>query len=64
MVQSVDDLGIGFEKYVHYYEESITRNTAKLNAMIESLMMVFLAVMVLLFSLALYLPFFQLGEWI
>ena len=35
MVQSVDDLGIGFEKKVQYYEESITRNTAKLNAMID-----------------------------
>jgi len=27
-------------------------------------MMVFLAVMVLVFLLALYLPLFQLGEWI
>ena len=64
MVQSVDDLGTGFEKNVQYYEESITRNTAKLNAMIEPLMMVFLAGMVLIFLLALYLPLFQLGEWI
>ena len=64
MVQSVDDLGTGFEKNVQYYEESITRNTAKLNAMIEPLMMVFLAGMVLVFLLALYLPLFQLGEWI
>ena len=62
MVQSVDDLGTGFEKNVQYYEESITRNTAKLNAMIEPLMMVFLAGMVLIFLLALYLPLFQLGE--
>ena len=62
--QSVDDLGTGFEKNVQYYEESITRNTAKLNAMIEPLMMVFLAGMVLVFLLALYLPLFQLGEWI
>ena len=62
MVQSVDDLGTGFEKNVQYYEESITRNTAKLNAMIEPLMMVFLAGMVLVFLLALYLPLFQLGE--
>ena len=64
MVQGVDDLGTGFEKNVHYYEESITRNTAKLNAMIEPLMMVFLVGMVLVFLLALYLPLFQLGEWI
>ena len=64
MVQSVDDLGTGFEKNVQNYEESITRNTAKLNAMIEPLMMVFLAGMVLVFLLALYLPLFQLGEWI
>ena len=64
MVQSVDDLGIGFEKNVLYYEESITRNTAKLNAMIEPLMMVFLAGMMLIFLLALYLPLLQLGEWI
>ena len=64
MVQSVDDLGTGFEKNVQYYEESIARNTAKLNAMIEPLMMVFLAGMVLVFLLALYLPLFQLGEWI
>ena len=64
MVQSVDDLGTGFEKNVQYYEEYITRNTAKLNAMIEHLMMVFLAGMVLVFLLALYLPLFQLGEWI
>ena len=64
MVQSVDDLGNGFEKNVQYYEESITRKTAKLNAMIEPLMMVFLAGMVLVFLLALYLPLFQLGEWI
>ena len=64
MVQSDDDLGTGFEKNVQYYEESITRNTAKLNAMIEPLMMVFLAGMVLVFLLALYLPLFQLGEWI
>ena len=64
MVQSVDDLGTGFEKNVQYYEELITRNTAKLNAMIEPLMMVFLARMVLEFLLALYLPLFQLGEWI
>ena len=64
MVQSVDDLGTGFEKNVQYYEESITRNTAKLNAMIEPLMMVFLAGMVLVFLLALYLPLFQMGEWI
>ncbi len=64
MVQSVDDLGTGFEKKVQYYEESITQNTAKLNAIIEPLMMVFLAGMVLIFLLALYLPLFQLGEWI
>ena len=64
MVQCVDDLGTGFEKNVQYYEESITRNTAKLNAMIEPLMMMFLAGMVLVFLLALYLPLFQLGEWI
>ena len=64
MVQSVDDLGTGFEKNVQYYEESITRNTAKLNAMIEPLMMVFLAGMVQIFLLALYLPLFQMGEWI
>ena len=64
MVQSVDDLGTGFEKNVQYYEESITRNTVKLYAMIEPLMMVFLAGMVLVFLLALYLPLFQLGEWI
>ena len=64
MVQSVDDLGIGFEKNVQYHEESVTRNTAKLNAMIEPLMMLFLAGMVLVFLLALYLPLFQLGEWI
>ena len=32
--------------------------------MIEPLMMVFLAGMVLVFLLALYLPLFQLGEWI
>ena len=64
MVQSVDDLGTGFEKNVQYYEESITENTAKLNAMIEPLMMVFMAGMVLVFLLAIYLPLFQLGEWI
>ena len=64
MVQSVDDLGTGFEKNVQYYEKSITENTAKLNAMIEPLMMVFLAGMVMVFLLALYLPLFQLGEWI
>ena len=64
MVQSVDDLGTGFEKNVQYYEESITRNTAKLNAMIEPLIMLLLAGMVLVFLLALYLPLFQLGEWI
>ncbi len=63
MVQSVDDLGTGFEKNVQYYEESIPRNTAKLNAMIEPLMMVFLAGMVLVFLLALYLPLFQMGVW-
>ena len=56
MVQIVDDLGTGFEKNVQNYEESITRNTAKLNAMIEPLMMVFLAGMVLVFLLALHLP--------
>ena len=64
MVQSVDDLGIGFEKNVQYYEQSITRNTAKLNAMIEPLMMVFPAGMVMVFLLALYLPLYQLVEWI
>ena len=64
MVQSVDDLGTEFEKNLQYYEESITRNTVKLYAMIEPLMMVFLAGMVLVFLLALYLPLFQLGEWI
>ena len=32
--------------------------------MIEPLMMVFLAGMVLVFLLALYLPLFQLGKWI
>ena len=57
MVQSVDDFGTGFEKNVQYYEESIIRNTAKLNAMIEPLMMVFLAGMVLVFLLALYPSF-------
>jgi len=57
MVQSVDDLGTGFEKNVQYYEESITRNTVKLNAMIEPLIMVFLAGMVLVFLLALYPSF-------
>ena len=64
MVQSVDDLGTGFEKNFQYYEESITRNTAKLNAMIEPLMMVFLAGMVLVYLLAHYLPLFQLDQWI
>tara|TARA_A100001015_G_scaffold203869_1_gene227814 strand:+ start:109 stop:402 length:294 start_codon:yes stop_codon:yes gene_type:complete len=64
MVQSVDDLGIGFGRNVQYYEEPITRNTAKLNAMIEPIILVFLAGMVLVFLLALYLPLFQLGEWI
>ena len=32
--------------------------------MIEPLMMVLLAGMVLVFLLALYLPLFQMGEWI
>ena len=39
-------------------------NMSKLNAMLEPLLMIFLAILVLAFLLALYMPLFQLGEWV
>ena len=55
---------IGFERNVKYFEESLAHNMSKLNAMLEPLLMIFLAILVLVFLLALYLSLFQLGEWV
>ena len=64
LVQSVEDLRIGFERNVKFFEESLAHNMSKLNAMLEPLLMIFLAILVLAFLLALYMPLFQLGEWV
>ena len=64
LVQSVEDLRIGFERNVKFFEESLAHNMSKLNAMLEPLLIIFLAILVLVFLLALYLPLFQLGEWV
>ena len=55
---------IGFERNVRFFEESLAHNMSKLNAMLEPLLMIFLAILVLVFLLALYLSLFQLGEWV
>ncbi len=59
LVQSVEDLRTGFERNVRFFEEPLAHNISKLNAMLEPLLMIFLAILVLTFCSPFIFPSFN-----